>query len=214
MKKILLGLAAAVWLLTALARAQFSFYLIDNFENGRADKWYRFGQISMAADKNPSLEGEVKDLVAESCGEFSLKLKGGSENWYVGGIGTDLQLDAGAFTRLQMDVYGSDKNGKIKIEVFDDDNQNFLLEQDPARDWLATKDDKWVAEVPILGKGFTRISIPFSAFRLENPGCGDGIWNPVQKDGSGGMLKIQMVFLTDRQKGRVEANIDNLLLTY
>lgn len=199
-------------LLIAAARAQFTFYLIDNFEGSRADRWYQFGNLQMAVTKNPSLEG--KDAVAESCGDFSLKLKGRAENWYAGGLGTDLNVDASSFPRLQIDLYGSGSGGKLKIEVFDDDNRNFSLEQDPSRDWLATRDDKWVVEVPILGKGFTRCSIPFSAFKLENPGSGDGIWNPDHKDGSGGLLKLQMILLTDRPSGEVEVNIDNVLLTY
>lgn len=211
-KKFLL--VAGCWLLFALtARAQFSFYLIDNFESGKADRWYRFGEARMAVERNASAEAG-KDTIAESCGEFSLKLKGRSNNWFAGGIGTDLNVDASPFTRLQMDVYGSEARGKIKIEIFDDDNRNFSLEQDPARDWLATKDDKWVAEIPILGKGFTRISVPFSAFKLENPGFGDGIWNPDQKEGSGGLLKIQLILITDKPEGDVEVNVDNLLLTY
>jgi hypothetical protein len=201
-------------LLSGISSAQFSFYLIDNFESGKADKWYRFGEVRMAVEKNPSLEAGAKDVIAESCGEFSLKLKGRANNWFAGGIGTDMNVDASPFTRLQLDAYGSAERGKIKIEVFDDDNRNFALEQDPSRDWLATKDDKWVAEIPILGKGFTRISVPFSAFKLENPGFGDGVWNPDQKDGSGGLLKVQLILLTDKPEGDVEVNIDNLLLTY
>jgi hypothetical protein len=194
--------------------AQFSFYLIDNFESGKADKWYKFGEVRLAVERNPSLEAGRSDAIAESCGDYALKLKGRSVNWFAGGIGTDLNVDAAPFTRLQLDAYGSGRGGKIKIEVFDDDNRNFALEQDPARDWLATKDDKWVAEVPVLGKGFTRISIPFTAFRLENPGCGDGLWNPDQKDGSGGLLKVQLILLTEKEQGEVEVNLDNLLLTY
>jgi hypothetical protein len=111
-------------------------------------------------------------------------------------------------------VYGSGTGGRIRVELFDDDNGNYSLEQDPSRNWLATKDDKWVAEVPILQPGFTRISIPFTAFKLDNPGSGDGIWNPDHQAGSGGLLKVQLVLLTDQATGEVEAGIDNILLTY
>jgi len=195
-----------------ISEAQFSFHLIDNFESGKVDKWYRFGNVRMEITRNPSIE--AKDVIAESCGDFSLQLKGKSENWYVGGIGADINIDGTPFFRFQLDVYGGDGGGKIKIELFDDDDGNFALEQDPERNWLATKDDKWVAEVPVLGRGFTRVSIPFSAFKLENPGSGDGIWNPDQRNGSGGLLKIQLILLTDRQTGEAEVRVDNLLLTY
>ncbi|MGB9613485.1 MAG: hypothetical protein ACPL4K_04830 [Candidatus Margulisiibacteriota bacterium] len=199
-------------LVTLPARAQFSFYLIDNFESGSTDRWYRFGNLQIETTKNPT--EETPDAVTLSCGEFSLSFWGSAENWYVGGMGTDINLDASPYFRLQLDVYGQAAGGKLKVELFDDDNQNFSLEQDPLRDWLATEDDKWVAEVPILGKGYTRISIPFTAFKLENPGCGDGVWNPDQKNGSGGLLKIQLVVLTDKPTGEVKAKVDNLLLTY
>lgn len=213
MKKIKFPIFVICFLLfVSCARAQFSFELIDNFESGRSDKWYNFGGLKMSVVKNASCE--VRDMVAESCGEYSLRISGTAESWYVGGIGTGLNVDASPYSRLQMDIYGGVDGGKIKVELFDDDNANFSLEQDPSRDWLATKDDKWAAEAPVLGSGFTRISVPFSAFRLENPGCGDGVWNPDQKDGSGGLLKIQMILLTGQPAGKVEAKIDNVLLTY
>jgi hypothetical protein len=198
----------------ALAKAEFSFYLIDNFESGKAEKWYKFGKIETTVMKNPSLEAGVQDTIADSCGDYSLWLKGKATSWYAGGIGTDLYAESSAFSRFQIDVYGSGTGGKIRVELFDDDNGNYSLEQDPSRNWLATKDDKWVAEVPILNKGFTRVSIPFSAFKLENPGSGDGTWNPDHKNGSGGLLKVQFVLLTDQATGEVSAGIDNILLTY
>lgn len=206
------GLCVLLFVLSSITHAQFSFYLIDNFENARADRWYRFGNLQMIISHNPS--EEALDAVAQSCGEYSLSFFGSAENWYVGGLGTDINLDASSFSRLQLDLYGVKGGGKLKIEVFDDDNQNFSLEQDPSRDWLATEDDKWVAEVPILGKGYSRFSIPFTAFRLENPGCGDGVWNPDQKNGSGGLLKVQFIVLTDKPTGEVKARVDNVLLTY
>lgn len=214
-KKILGALGLAAWfsvLLGGTVFAQFSFHLIDNFESGQIEKWYRFGNIKMGITANASVE--VKDIIAESCGEYSLQMEGTSESWYVGGIGRELNIDAAAFSRLQMDVYGSAAGGKIKVEVFDDDNRNYSLEQDPERDWLATRDDKWAAEVPVLGDGFTRISIPFTAFKLENPGSGDGIWNPEQKDGSGGILKMQLILLTGNKEGSAGGRIDNLIMTY
>jgi hypothetical protein len=221
MKRILLVFLFGLVLLGA-ARAEFSFYLIDNFESGKAEKWYKFGEVRLSVEKNSSLEGTVlsspegmvRDVIAESCGDYSLQLKGRATNWFAGGIGTDIFADATPFTRLQLDVYGNGRGGRLKIELFDDDNGNMVLEQDPARDWLATSDDKWVAEVLLLGPGWTRISIPFSAFRLDNPGHGDGVWNPDHKNGSGGLLKVQLTLITDKPQGEVAVSLDNLLLTY
>ncbi|OGB89192.1 hypothetical protein A2625_02610 [candidate division WOR-1 bacterium RIFCSPHIGHO2_01_FULL_53_15] len=214
-KRVFLLWAACFGALLAVsAGAEFSFYLIDNFESGQAGKWYRFGGLETTVERNPSSEADSQDTIAESCGDFALKLKSRAAHWFAGGIGTDIYADASSFSRFQMDIFGSGAGGKIKIEVFDDDNDNYSLEQDPSKNWLATKDDKWVAEVPILGKGFTRVSIPFSALKLENPVSGDGLWNPDHKNGSGGLLKVQFVLLTDRETGEVEAGIDNILLTY
>jgi len=202
----------ALVLMVGRSEAQFSFISIDSFEDGTTGKWYKFGNVGMTIENNPTSEAE--DTVTESCGEFSLRLKGGTTNWFVGGIGTDLGIDAAPYSRLQIDMYGSETGGKVKIELFDDDNGNAVLEQDPSKDWVPTNDDKWVAEIPILSKGWSRYSIPFTAFKLENPGCGDGIWNPDQKDGSGGLLKIQVSLIAGEEKGKVDVALDNLILTY
>ncbi|MFH1361287.1 MAG: hypothetical protein ABIH69_01355, partial [bacterium] len=136
-------------------------------------------------------------------------------NWYVGGIGTYLGLDATLYSRFQIDVYGNDKlRGKLLIHLFDDDNNNYMVEQDADNNYEPTLDDQWVAEVNIQGEGFTRYSIPFSAFHDANPGIGDDIWNPVQKDGSGGLLQTQLIVISAEQAGKVELRVDNLLLTY
>ncbi|OGC11402.1 hypothetical protein A3K48_02670 [candidate division WOR-1 bacterium RIFOXYA12_FULL_52_29] len=194
------------------ASAELSFFMIDNFESGRFDKWYKFGEMTAGIVENGTPEG--RDTINESCGDYSLGLKGSSLNYYVGGIGSDLNVDATLFSRIQMDIYGAGGEGKIKVELFDDDNNNYALEQDSDKDWIPTNDDKWVAEVPVLGRGFTRVSIPFTAFRLENPGAGDGEWNPNQRESSGGLLKIQMIVLTNQPKGEIETRVDNILLTY
>ncbi|MFA5840409.1 MAG: hypothetical protein WC890_07155 [Candidatus Margulisiibacteriota bacterium] len=196
--------------------AQFSFELIDNFEDGNfteGARWWSFGSLKIKTSANPS--AEVRDLIAASCGDYSLNLAGETKDWYVGGIGTDLNMEAERFSRFQMDIYGhKEYRGKIIIELYDDDNGNNILEQNPAKNFEATCDDKWIAEVNIEGKGFTRVSIPFSAFRIANPGVGDGKWNPDQKNDSGGLLKLQMVAITEKQTGKLDFNIDNVLLTY
>lgn len=204
-----------VILLASIGLAQFSFYLIDNFEEGSFDKarWWRFGDLKAEAVRNPKLA--ERDLIAESCGDYSLNLAGKTSNWYIGGIGTELGIDASRYTRFQADIYGNDEfRGKLKIELLEDDNNNFTIEQDPRNDYEPRNDDKWVAEVNLQGKGFMRVSIPFSAFRDVNPGIGSDSWDPDQKEGSGGLLKMQLVAISGEQKGKVDFKIDNLLLTY
>jgi hypothetical protein len=88
------------------------------------------------------------------------------------------------------------------------------LEQDSTKGWIPTQDDKWSAEINILGEGFTRISIPFSAFVDENPGVGDDRWNPNKQGDSGGLLKVQFIAIADKADGEVDFNLDNILFTY
>lgn len=215
MKRFLIVLS--VVLLTACAaRAQFSFYLVDNFEGGKfpdGSKWWRFGDLRADLVTNPTRE--ARDRIAQSCGQYALNLSGETANWYVGGIGTNLGVDASKFSRFQIDISGVEEwSGKLKIELFDDDNFNYSIEQDPQKNYAPVYDDKWVAEVNIQGRGFTRISVPFSAFRDVNPGVGDDTWNPDKVNGSGGLLQMQLVAITDEQQGKMGFNIDNLLLTY
>lgn len=215
MKKYLL-IIGIILLFASHAFSQFSFYLIDNFEDGdfsSEPKWWRFGNLKIEAVKNAS--PEARDLIADSCGDYAVHIAGKTDNWYVGGIGTDLGVDASRYSRFQIDIYG-DKNwrGKLIIELFEDDNLNYSIEQDPQKNYEPIYDDKWTAEVYIQGEGFTRTSIPFTAFKDANPGVGDDIWNPDEKNDSGGLLKLQLVAITEQQKGSVNFSLDNLLLTY
>ncbi|NQT29605.1 MAG: hypothetical protein HQ596_03445 [Candidatus Saganbacteria bacterium] len=215
MKKAFIILLS-LFLFSSASFSQFTFYLIDNFESGKfleGSKWWRFGDLDVTIVSNPKPLN--RDLIAESCGDYSLNFSGRTNNWYVGGIGTDLGVDASRFSRFQIDIYGNDEyHGKIKIEFFDDDNFNYSIEQDPKKDYDPVYDDKWVAEITIQGKGFTRTSIPFTAFYDVNPGVGDDIWNPNQEDGSGGLLKMQLVAIAQRQKSKIDFNVDNFLLTF
>ncbi|MFA6548794.1 MAG: hypothetical protein WCT39_02550 [Candidatus Margulisiibacteriota bacterium] len=215
MKRILFAICVALVLGSGVF-AQFTFYLIDNFENGEfaeGSKWWRFGNMKVEITRNST--PEARDIIAESCGNYSLALFGQANNWYVGGIGTELGVDAAEFSRFQIDISGDKElHGKLIIELFDDDNNNFTIEQDPQKNYEPVFDDKWVAEVNIQGKGFTRTSIPFTAFRDVNPGIGNDTWDPFQKNGSGGLLKLQMVLIADQQSGRASLNLDNILLTY
>lgn len=215
MKRFLL-MAAIVAMVATAALAQFTFYLIDNFESGEFNegaKWWRFGDLKVELVKNPSLEGQ--DLIAESCGDFALDFKGRTSDWYVGGIGTQLGVDASKYSRFQIDMFGHPtKRGKLVVEFFEDDNNNYTIEQDPKKNYAPIHDDKWVAEIKVQGNGYTRTSIPFTAFEDVNPGVGDDIWNPSKLDGSGGLLKMQIVMIAEQQSDEVDLKIDNLLLTY
>ena len=41
---------------------------------------------------------------------------------------------------------------------------------------------------------------------------GDDIWNPQQVGGSGGLLQFQFICIASSDKGRVNYNVDNVML--
>ncbi|MFC1496123.1 hypothetical protein ACFL52_01770 [Candidatus Margulisiibacteriota bacterium] len=212
-KKYRLWLPFVILLICAFvtaARADLTFYLVDNFESESYSKWFSFGNLDLNINKNPRTAKH--DLVADSCGDFSLGISGAATDWYIGGIGLELGIDASSYSRIQLDIFGNGAKGKIKIELYDDDNGTQQIEQD--ENWQPLYDDKWAVEIPVLGKGFTRFSIPFTAFTDENPKVGDGIFNPTKKNGSGGLVRMQLIFVAAEKIGSIDIALDNVLLTY
>jgi hypothetical protein len=215
-KNLLLVLLLSLFIFVQPAFAQMTFYLIDNFEDGdftRNPTWFNFDNsvLNIVENQKP----EKIDFVAESTGKYSLGISGRAANWYVGGFGIDQSIDASDYSRIQFDLYGNPaSSGKLKIELYEDDNSNNQIEQDPKAGWVPTADDKWVAEVNVLGEGFTRYSIPFTAFKDDNPGVGNDKFDPDKKNGSGGLLKIQFIAIAGEQQGEANFRLDNILLTY
>jgi len=197
---ILIGGALMAWgLLT--------FYLVDNFDDGAFSKWFSFDNVKLSIFKNPKLK--TRDLVLESCGEYALKIKGVARDWYVGGVGTNLSVDTLNYSRFQLDLFGSRAGGKIKIELYEDDDKSGEIEQDAAMGWRPTRDDIWGVEIPLLGEGYTRYSIPFTAFTDSNPGVGNDIWG-----GTGSILRVQLIFIAASSEGSVDCAVDNIIFTY
>lgn len=194
-------------------------FLVDDFESGSIKtprEWWTFDLQKCEPVSNKDLkEGEEK--VVGGIGNYSLLLSGPAKNYYAGGCGTYLAKegqDLSKYTNFQLDVYGSGPgSGSIKIELIDDDDNNWMVEQDAAKNFIPTKDDRWVYTVSIDWNGWKRVSIPFTDFVVDNPGAGDGIWNPQQANGSGGLLQAQFICIAGSDSGRVNLNIDNVALT-
>jgi hypothetical protein len=194
-------------------------FLIDNFESGSIKsprEWWTFDLQKAEAVSNKALSGG-DDKVAGLVGDYSLAMSGMAKSWYAGGVGTYVAKEAqdlSKYTNFAMDVYGKGPgSGTIKIEVIDDDNNNWVVETDPSKNSIPTKDDRWVYEVKVDWDGWKHVSVPFTDFVVDNPGAGDGIWNPQQSNGSGGLLQVQYICIATTDTGKVDLNVDNVALT-
>ncbi|MCX5726616.1 MAG: CIA30 family protein [Candidatus Saganbacteria bacterium] len=188
-------------------------YLLDNFEDGNyvsGPEWYVFDNIKLTMDKNSKLTAGDKTVVANA-GTYSLNIKGNTSGWYVGGMGAVLDMDATKYDSFNIDIYGNgDKSGKIKIELYDDDNGNKDIEVD--KSYIPTNDDLYAYEIDVNWTGWKHLSIPFSKFTLVNKGKGNGTLDPDLKNGSGGLVKIQIICVATSEVGSVNYNIDDLEL--
>jgi hypothetical protein len=194
-------------------------YLIDDFESGSLRtprEWWTFDIQNAEIASNAALTAGDSD-VAGSIGSYSLLLKGPATNWYAGGCGTYIakeNTDLSKYNSFVIDIYGNGEgSGTIKIELFDDDNNNWQVEQDSAKSYAPIYDDKLVYSVAVDWSGWQRVSIPLDDFVDDNPGVGDDVWNPVQSDGSGGFLQIQFVCIASTDKGMININADSISLS-
>ncbi len=192
-------------------------YRIEDFNDGdyTTPEWWKFDNVTPTVVSNSSYTGGDAN-VAKAVGPYSLNIKGKATNWYAGGVGTYFakpKTDYAVYNALQMDVYGNGPgSGTMKIELLDDDNGNWQVEQDPKKSYAPVYDDVWKYELNINWKGWKRVTIPFADFEDANPGVGDDIWNPDQKGGSGGLLQIQLIALGAKKDGAVNFNVDNIEL--
>ena len=219
MKKILIGLLA-VWFLSGMAlgfggptpekpaKAAYP-YLIDNFEDGTYTKdpeWFSFDGIVPSIVKTGNIrEGDTK--VAANAGQYALNLSGTAKDWYVGGMGTVLGIDASGYSTFEIDVYGyGEQSGKLKVELYDDDNGNADIEVD--KSYKPLYDDLFSKEIEVNWTGWKHLSIPISEFAIE--GKGNKQWDPSLSSGSGGLVKIQLISVANSQTGSINYTVDNL----
>jgi len=178
--------------------------IIANFDSGSitvSPNWWTFDRIktSFVESKDPKF------------GNYVLKIGGNAENYYVGGMGTYVGKDASDFDTLVVSVYGSGANsGTLRLQVYDDDNNTYQLEQDST--YKVLNDDYLEYELPVTWEGWRTVEIPLSRFVDMNPGIGDDVINIDQKDGSGGLLHFQFVVLSNTQTGNANLMLDNIKL--
>jgi hypothetical protein len=131
----------------------------------------------------------------------------------VGGIGTYIAKDKQDLSRaetLDLDIYGyGPGSGTLKIELYDDDNGNWQIEQDP-KTFNPIYDDRFTFELKIDWKGWKHVSLPLAEFVDTNDQAGDNVWNPQQKGGSGGLLQMQLISIAASKTGKISYVLDNV----
>ncbi|MCX5749795.1 MAG: hypothetical protein NTZ10_06095 [Candidatus Saganbacteria bacterium] len=205
-------LAASLIAVSVSAAVALSSKLIDNFESNidlKSPEWWHFGYVTVSVEKNPAFR--PGDKVAKSCGKYSMVIKGSANDWYCGGVGSYIGVDASGYSGMEMCVYGyGPGSGKLKIELYDDDKGSWQTQYD--RDWIPLKDDIWKFEQDVDWRGWKKIYIPFSSFVVSNPKRGDGILNLDQNKGSGGLLQVQFILIASSKDGEANIRMDNVSL--
>ena len=175
---------------------------IDDFEDGEYQKkpeWWVFDKVKLTVTPDKKL-----------------LISGATNNWYVGGFGIYLakeNQDLSKYNSLDLDVYGTGPNsGILKIELYDDDNGNWQIEQNVSKGYAPIYDDRLVYELKVDWQGPKHISLPIEEFVDNNPEAGDNVWNPQQLGGSGGLLQMQFIIMATSKTGKVEMELDNIKL--
>ncbi len=188
-------------------------YDVDAFEDGtiaEEPEWWTFGEINPVPVSSRLYNG---DPLQQYLGENALSIKGSTDSWYIGGIGTYVGIDASRYTHLKLYVYGNGpKSGKLTIQFYDDDNNNFKLEQDVENDYDPIFDDKFEYTQEITWKGWKVLLIPIAKFKDVNKTVGDNQWNPTTNGESGGLLHFQIVCLSVEKEGVLDVALDNIKL--
>ena len=182
--------------------------VVDDFEDGNISKdpkWWTFDKAVLKVEK---ASGKSENL-----GKYALSLTGSTSNWYIGGLGAYLGIDGTKYNAIEIKIKGAGQmSGQLKIELFDDDNNNWDAEQDSQKGWAAKYDDTWVYTMSVDWPDWKTIVIPFSDFKDSNSGVGNDKLDLNQSNGSGGLLQITLVVLSSSEKGKASYSIDEIKL--
>ncbi len=181
---------------------------IDNFKDGnltRAPRWTPFGSVKAMVEPNDQSDEPAY------LGRYSLHLSGKGVGHYVGGLSVYLPMDLSIYTGLQLTIYSRSKqSGRLRIELYDDDNGNCMIEPNPYYRGYTLFDDRFVAEIPVNWRGWQTLTIPFFQFFDNNPGVGDDKWNPIPQQGSCGVVQLQLILNTIKKGGDASIRIDSI----
>ena len=182
---------------------------ITDFENigtTLEEEWWKFGNIKIQKEKNP-----YNQNYSQFIKKNSLKISGETKEFYAGGIGKYLGIDGTQYNNIKLLIKGNGKNsGVLVMELYDDDNNSWIVETNKNANNQPSEDDKFIYSIPINWYGWKTVIIKLKDFKDDNLGVGDDTWNPNQKNDSGGLLQIQFILLTQKEKSKININIDNI----
>jgi hypothetical protein len=208
LKKKSLQLIIFVCFLVLAARtgyAQGKTKLIDDFEEKYAAKgWWVFGNVQLSLREN-------NETLKADLGDYSLGVVSQTADWYGGGFGRNIPdgFDIGNLKYFCVDVWGDGtKKGIIGIKIVEDDNDNNEAEADI--DYTLLYDDEWTYKRIINWKGWKRLVISLDRFKDSNKNIGDDEWNPQKTRNSQGILKINIICLSQTQNDNVKFKVDNI----
>lgn len=195
---------------SASPTASVKVFEIDNFKDGnltRSPRWTPFGGIKAMVEPNDQSDEPAY------LGRYSLHLSGKGVGNFVGGLSVYLPMDLSIYTGLQLTIYSRTKqSGRLRIELYDDDNGNCMIEPNPYYRGYTLFDDRFVTEIPVNWRGWHTVTIPFFQFFDHNPGVGDDKWNPIQQKGSCGLVQLQLILNAEKKGGDASIRIDNIRL--
>ena len=187
-------------------------------ENEKAPKkhvsWWAATISWIKESQRPKAFGPSSVLVVDPVnGRYVLKMEGLGKDWFVGGVGTYLGITADNFSFFYLRIRGfGPQSGRLQIELFDDDNQNFKLEQNAKSHYEPMFDDKFVYLIDVTWAGWKDVLIPLNRFRDMNSSVGNNVMDFNQNGASGGLLQVQLVGLTPDGKpiGRFSVEVDSI----
>ncbi|NDC82636.1 hypothetical protein EB093_03100 [bacterium] len=183
-------------------------YVVDDFKDGELASnptWWQFGNLKaiVAPNSDPSEPAYV--------GRQALRLEGSTSHYFVGGVGTYLCLDGTLYNSLEMVVFGTgSESGRLHIELYDDDNRNYVIEPSGFTAGEVAFDDRFVYDIDVDWYGWKKVTIPLTMFYDNNPGIGNDKWDPDRVSGSGGLVQMQILVNSKNRKGKVNLKIDSI----
>jgi hypothetical protein len=183
--------------------------VIDNFEDGNITEkptWFGIGNMQAGVQETDKIEFRHLE-------KYAMRMQGETDIYFIGGVGAYLGIDAASYKYLKLLIRGKgSKTGTIRIELYDDDNNNTVLERHPQVASETAYDDKFIHTLDINWAGWKVVIIPLSEFRDDNQNIGDNIFNPITKNGSGGLLQLQILAFSNEESGNFDIQIDSIKL--